>query len=107
MICHCVFAGFYKQVRPKSLLALRHSSAQCRSCEKTVRLAYGMMVLFLFVDIRFIYLRLNRPLTLSEKILYGHLDRADSQEVTRGTSYLRLRPDRVGMQDATAQVSFY
>ncbi|CAB3379235.1 Hypothetical predicted protein [Cloeon dipterum] len=49
--------------------------------------------------------RLNRPLTLSEKVLYGHIDEPQSQEVERGTSYLRLRPDRVAMQDATAQMA--
>lgn len=49
--------------------------------------------------------RLNRPLTLSEKVLYSHLDEPDKQEITRGTSYLRLRPDRVAMQDATAQMA--
>ncbi|KAK0397349.1 hypothetical protein QR680_002093 [Steinernema hermaphroditum] len=49
--------------------------------------------------------RLNRPLTLSEKILYGHLDDPSGQEIKRGTSYLRLRPDRVAMQDATAQMA--
>lgn len=49
--------------------------------------------------------RLNRPLTLSEKVLYSHLDDPQNQEITRGTSYLRLRPDRVAMQDATAQMA--
>ena len=49
--------------------------------------------------------RLNRPLTLSEKILYGHLDQPKTQEIERGVSYLRLRPDRVAMQDATAQMA--
>ncbi|XP_065358298.1 probable aconitate hydratase, mitochondrial [Calliphora vicina] len=49
--------------------------------------------------------RLNRPLTLSEKILYSHLDDPKNQEISRGTSYLRLRPDRVAMQDATAQMA--
>jgi aconitate hydratase len=49
--------------------------------------------------------RLNRPLTLSEKILYGHLDSPETQEIERGKSYLRLRPDRVAMQDATAQMA--
>lgn len=37
--------------------------------------------------------RLNRPLTLSEKILYGHLDDPHNQDIVRGTSYLKLRPD--------------
>ncbi|KAG1219843.1 hypothetical protein G6F35_007153 [Rhizopus arrhizus] len=49
--------------------------------------------------------RLNRPLTLSEKIVYGHLDDAENQEIERGKSYLRLRPDRVACQDATAQMA--
>lgn len=48
--------------------------------------------------------RLKRPLTLSEKILYSHLDDPQNQEIERGKSYLLLRPDRVAMQDATAQV---
>ena len=49
--------------------------------------------------------RLNRPLTLSEKILYGHLDDPHNQDIVRGQSYLKLRPDRVAMQDATAQMA--
>lgn len=49
--------------------------------------------------------RLNRPLTLSEKVLYSHLDNPQSQEIERGKTYLRLRPDRVAMQDATAQMA--
>ncbi len=49
--------------------------------------------------------RLNRPLTLTEKILYGHLDDPQGAELTRGKSYLDLRPDRVTMQDATAQMA--
>uniref|UniRef100_M3ZEP9 Aconitate hydratase, mitochondrial n=1 Tax=Xiphophorus maculatus TaxID=8083 RepID=M3ZEP9_XIPMA len=49
--------------------------------------------------------RLGRPLTLSEKIVYGHLDDPSGQEIDRGRTYLRLRPDRVAMQDATAQMA--
>lgn len=49
--------------------------------------------------------RLGRPMTLSEKILYSHLDDPANQEIQRGESYLRLRPDRVAMQDATAQMA--
>lgn len=41
----------------------------------------------------YILCRLNRPLTLSEKILYGHLDDPHSQDIVRGKSYLKLRPD--------------
>lgn len=42
--------------------------------------------------------RLARPLTLSEKVLYSHLDDPAGQDIVRGESYLRLRPDRVAMQ---------
>lgn len=48
---------------------------------------------------------LGRPLTLSEKILYGHLDDPKNQKIERGVTYLQLRPDRVAMQDATAQMA--
>jgi aconitate hydratase len=49
--------------------------------------------------------RLGRPLTLGEKIVYGHLDDPQNQEIERGKSFLLLRPDRVAMQDATAQMA--
>ncbi len=49
--------------------------------------------------------RLGRPLTLTEKILFGHLDDPAAQDLTAGKSYLQLRPDRVAMQDATAQMA--
>lgn len=49
--------------------------------------------------------KLKRPLTLSEKVLYSHIDNPHEQDVERGISYLRLRPDRVAMQDATAQMA--
>jgi len=47
----------------------------------------------------------NRPLTLTEKILYGHLDNAETADLTRGTAYIECRPDRVAFQDATAQMA--
>lgn len=47
----------------------------------------------------------NRPLSLSEKILYGHLSDAKNQDIVRGKSFLNLHPDRVAMQDATAQMA--
>src|SRR5688572_27853832 len=49
--------------------------------------------------------RVARPLTLAEKALYSHLDRPETAELARGKSYLDLRPDRVTMQDATAQMA--
>lgn len=49
---------------------------------------------------------LNRPLTLSEKILYAHLHSDQSLEnFERGKSYVDFAPDRVAMQDATAQMA--
>ena len=44
-------------------------------------------------------------MTLSEKVLYSHLDDPAGQDIERGVSYLKLRPDRVAMQDATAQMA--
>ncbi|MGA1570139.1 MAG: aconitate hydratase, partial [Ilumatobacteraceae bacterium] len=49
--------------------------------------------------------RLERPLTLAEKILINHLDDPECQDLVRGESYADLRPDRVAMQDATAQMA--
>jgi aconitate hydratase len=49
---------------------------------------------------------LNKPLTLSEKILYTHLwDGMPTESFTRGGSYVDFAPDRVAMQDATAQMA--
>ncbi len=49
---------------------------------------------------------LGHPLTLAEKILYAHLYHPDMVEnYRRGTDYADFRPDRVAMQDATAQMA--
>ncbi|MBK9792118.1 MAG: aconitate hydratase [Sphingobacteriales bacterium] len=49
---------------------------------------------------------LNRPLTLAEKILFAHLHESqDLQNFERGKSYVDFAPDRVAMQDATAQMA--
>ena len=49
---------------------------------------------------------LQRPLTLTEKILYSHLHQDTSLEnYERGNSYVDFAPDRVAMQDATAQMA--
>lgn len=50
--------------------------------------------------------KIGRPLTLAEKILFGHLLDPTAQELKRGEAYLYLEPDRVAMQDATAQMAF-
>ncbi len=49
--------------------------------------------------------RMGRPLTLAEKILVNHLGDPENQEIERGRSYADLHPDRVAMQDATAQMA--
>ena len=49
--------------------------------------------------------RLGRPLTLTEKILLGHLADPEGADLRPGESYLQLLPDRVAMQDATAQMA--
>ncbi len=49
--------------------------------------------------------KLGRGLTLAEKVLINHLASAD-QDLDRGVSYVDLRPDRVAMQDATAQMAW-
>jgi len=48
---------------------------------------------------------LNRPLTYAEKILYSHLWETPKQELKKGKDYSELAPDRVAMQDATAQMA--
>jgi aconitate hydratase len=47
--------------------------------------------------------RLNRPLTLAEKVLFGHLDDPSLQELSPGKSTLALRVDRVVFQDVLGQ----
>ncbi|KAJ1347256.1 aconitate hydratase [Parelaphostrongylus tenuis] len=84
-----------------------HSSVSCwanvpiSKFEKDVYLPYEKIS----KNVKIVRDRLNRPLTLSEKILYGHLDQPATEHIERGVSYLRLRPDRVAMQDATAQMA--
>src|SRR5664280_3270741 len=48
---------------------------------------------------------LSRPLTYAEKILYSHLWNKPSKELKGGKDYAELSPDRVAMQDATAQMA--
>lgn len=49
--------------------------------------------------------KFGRGLTLTEKILVAHADNLDTQVWERGKAMLALRPDRVAMQDATAQMA--
>ncbi len=49
--------------------------------------------------------RFNQPLTLTEKVLFGHLADPENEVLERGKAYIQLQPDRVAMQDATAQMA--
>lgn len=50
--------------------------------------------------------KLNRPLTLAEKVLYAHLTAGEPiNNFERGVDYVNFSPDRVAMQDATAQMA--
>src|SRR3990170_1921939 len=49
--------------------------------------------------------RLGHPLTLADKVLLGHLDDPERQEMESGVSYLFTRPDRVVLQDVLGQTA--
>jgi aconitate hydratase len=49
--------------------------------------------------------RLGRPLTYAEKVFLGHLSDASGAEIAPGKSYMNTQPDRIAMQDATAQMA--
>jgi aconitate hydratase len=56
-------------------------------------------------NLKVVRTRLGRPMTLAEKVMFGHLVDPKNQDLTRGKSFLELAPDRVAMQDATAQMA--
>ncbi|VDK50274.1 unnamed protein product, partial [Cylicostephanus goldi] len=70
-----------------------------------MRLCHGKRRKLIVISSHTEHYRLKQPLTLTEKILYSHLDQPETESIERGESYLRLRPDRVCMQDATAQMA--
>ena len=49
--------------------------------------------------------RLNRPMSLAEKVLLSHLDDPENQEVVPSETYIRVRPDRVILQDVLGQTA--
>jgi len=49
--------------------------------------------------------RLERPITYAEKVLLGHLTHPGEERLEPGRAYIELGPDRVAMQDATAQMA--
>lgn len=101
--------GGHVKIRHHNLHAIRKVRQKYPYCKEKVHPLKVTCLHHFDIDwkktISFVFCRLNRPLTLSEKILYSHLDEPEKQDIERGTSYLRLRPDRVAMQDATAQMA--
>jgi aconitate hydratase len=98
-----------------SRVAARSCAAGTRSLSSApalVNVAYSKLEPNKFINyewfdrnISIVRKRLGRPLTLGEKVVYGHLEDAANSEIIRGKSYLNLKPDRVAMQDATAQMA--
>lgn len=102
MLRRVVAAGSGQLLRTACLRSVRCASGVPMSkFEPTTDLDYEKMCEKLEV----VRSRLGRPLGLAEKVLYSHLDNPYKQEIKRGESYLMLRPDRVCMQDATAQMA--
>lgn len=87
--------------RQRSAFANRYAQVRQNNWEDNNFINYKKMSENLAV----VRARLNRPLTYAEKILYSHLDDPHGQDIQRGKSYLKLRPDRVACQDATAQMA--
>ncbi len=75
--------------------------AAIESTPEFVKTAYGRIE----ANLETVRRRLGRPLTLAEKVLLGHLADPEKADLRPGESYLQLRPDRVAMQDATAQMA--
>ena len=49
--------------------------------------------------------RFDRPLSLAEKVLLSHLDDPENEDVVPGETYVRVRPDRVILQDVLGQTA--
>lgn len=108
MVSYCVSAGRLQQFLSHGVRRYHVSAALCQKHKVAVSHFepndyVNYETLQKKIDI--VRKRLDRPLTLSEKIVYGHLDDPVKQDIERGRTYLRLRPDRVAMQDATAQMA--
>lgn len=86
----------------KNIKSVKHaSSIPMSNFEQYTSIPYDRII----KNASIVQKRLNRPLTYSEKILYGHLDDPEGQDIKRGSSYLKLCPDRIALQDATAQMA--
>lgn len=97
------------QVCPKSTLVLKSNKNTVRLVVFTIDLGVTLLIPVVVrkmsENLSVVRSRLKRPLTFAEKILYSHLDDPHGAEIERGKSYLKLRPDRVACQDATAQMA--
>lgn len=80
-------------------------------CKKNIGMVYDVEMLRTFyasyaTKVEDVRKQVGRPLTLAEKILYAHLyDKVETRPFRRGEDYVNFRPDRVAMQDATAQMA--
>ncbi len=93
------------QVEPEAIpMSEITSNTRAMFVETTRELAAGVYKR-LEENLPVIRKKLGRPMTLAEKIVYGHAWEPGTQELERGKSFLALRVDRVIMQDATAQMA--
>ncbi|KAJ9661839.1 aconitate hydratase [Coniosporium apollinis] len=96
---------------PRRHLASAHASTSPAAADVSSRTPPYPKLLSKLSEVRHILDK--RPLTLAEKILYSHLDRPAESLLTntqngasiRGQANLKLKPDRVAMQDASAQMA--
>lgn len=98
----CLISGLPKVPRDSRTLAT-HAPLPGKDCS-SITPPYPLLLEKLAVVRKLLG---NRPLTLAEKILYSHI--TDPREsladgkLARGETYLQLSPERVAMQDASAQ----
>jgi len=93
-------------------LATSHDLPSARSTQLASRTPPYPLLLSRLAEVRRV-LGSSRPLTLAEKILYSHLDNPEESLLSntnggrdiRGQATLKLKPDRVAMQDASAQMA--
>lgn len=98
---HCLHSAQRRCLATHSRSIDSISETPLSNLEKNVSLPYP----HLQNNLRTIRHRLDRPLTLSEKILFSHLYYPETQELTPGRSSLQLRPDRAACHDATATMA--
>ena len=85
----------------RSEVAIVHSIRRANMLAEHVKMLYAAMPAKLDAARK----KFGRPLTLAEKLLVSHADDFETQAWDRGKAQLLLRPDRVAMQDATAQMA--